>query len=365
MEIRNGMRMFCGTNEYAISQADDNKGMVGNICFWDKSTFERELSEKNTSYKLTYYPYKVGDWAIAKCTTDCEYLIQISTVSPISSSRWRIFDKKEENLWHTIGGFNTLIRPAFSWEIPKEEIKETELTPEVNPMYVECIEEKPGFYGKLGMIYEVETWNHSDSDCYLKGTTSLSTSKKRFKPSTKEAYDAQFNKSIEKVIIDTNNLEMKDLIDGEIYYWKLDRDEYIDRYLNKGDGIYRASCYISIREGEFKCFPNDAITFKNLRVATQEEKDWLQACEKTGKYISKENALKSNDKLNKKEENMNDLDKMIAEKENYINITSSGPLKSTTDNKLSPASEMRTTIGGLKPRSKKVCYTSTVIKIAM
>jgi len=62
---------------------------------------------------------------------------------------------------------------------------------------------------------------------------------------------------------------------------------------------------------------------------------------------------------------MNDLDKMIAEKENYINITSSGPLKSTTDNKLSPASEMRTTIGGLKPRSKKVCYTSTVIKIAM
>lgn len=62
------------------------------------------------------------------------------------------------------------------------------------PEYVECIREETiyGFYGKLKIIYKVIDWNHSISDCMLEGTTSDFTSKKRFKPSTKEAYDAQF-----------------------------------------------------------------------------------------------------------------------------------------------------------------------------
>jgi hypothetical protein len=61
------------------------------------------------------------------------------------------------------------------------------------PEYVECIKEEIyNFYGKLGTIYEVENWNYSQNDCWLKGTTSGSTDRKRFKPSTKEAYDAQF-----------------------------------------------------------------------------------------------------------------------------------------------------------------------------
>jgi hypothetical protein len=59
--------------------------------------------------------------------------------------------------------------------------------------YVECIKEGIyNFYGKLGTIYKVNNWNHSTADCMLEGTTSGSTSKNRFKPSTKEAYDAQF-----------------------------------------------------------------------------------------------------------------------------------------------------------------------------
>ena len=61
------------------------------------------------------------------------------------------------------------------------------------PEYVECIEEQPQYnnYGELGKIYKVLDWNSSITDCILKGTTSGSTAKKRFKPSTKEAYEAQ------------------------------------------------------------------------------------------------------------------------------------------------------------------------------
>ena len=61
------------------------------------------------------------------------------------------------------------------------------------PEYVECIKENPHYnvYGELGKIYKVLDWNSSITDCMLKGTTSGSTDKTRFKPSTKEAYDAQ------------------------------------------------------------------------------------------------------------------------------------------------------------------------------
>ena len=61
------------------------------------------------------------------------------------------------------------------------------------PEYVECVEEQPQHnnYGELGKIYKVLDWNCSITDCLLVGTTSGSTSKKRFKPSTKEAYEAQ------------------------------------------------------------------------------------------------------------------------------------------------------------------------------
>ena len=61
------------------------------------------------------------------------------------------------------------------------------------PEYVECVEEQPQYnnYGELGKIYKVLIWNYSITNCMLVGTTSGSTAKKRFKPSTKEAYEAQ------------------------------------------------------------------------------------------------------------------------------------------------------------------------------
>lgn len=160
----------------------------------------------------------------------------------------------------------------------------------------------------------------------------------------------------EKVKSDTVSL-----IEGGIYYWESHGGKYLDKLSSHENGYFKSCSNINLNNNTFsKSSENLSISsMKNLRIVTSEEMQWFNACEKAGKFIDKETVL------NKKEEIMNDLDKMIAEKENYINITSSGPLKSTSDNKLSPASEMKTTISGIKPRSKKVCYTSTVIKIAM
>jgi len=64
---------------------------------------------------------------------------------------------------------------------------------DIIPEYVECVKVLKNGYGELGKIYKVKNWNHSDIDCWLEGTTSGCASKSRFKPSTKEAYDAQIN----------------------------------------------------------------------------------------------------------------------------------------------------------------------------
>lgn len=64
------------------------------------------------------------------------------------------------------------------------------------PEYVECVSltypnMKNINFGEIGKIYKVLNYNHSISDMIIKGCL-LSVGKERFKPSTKEAYDAQF-----------------------------------------------------------------------------------------------------------------------------------------------------------------------------
>ena len=64
------------------------------------------------------------------------------------------------------------------------------------PEYVECISitypsETLTHFGEINKIYKVLNYNHSLSDMVIEGY-SLSVGKERFKPSTKEAYDAQF-----------------------------------------------------------------------------------------------------------------------------------------------------------------------------
>ena len=79
---------------------------------------------------------------------------------------------------------------------PDVEEPVTSVKDDVIPEYVECIKVLEFHYGELGKIYKVENWNYPIGDCMLVGTTSGSTSRDRFKPSTKEAYDAQ-NKPVE------------------------------------------------------------------------------------------------------------------------------------------------------------------------
>lgn len=66
------------------------------------------------------------------------------------------------------------------------------------PEYVECVKEKVACYGEKGKIYKVITWKYNSNDCMLEGTTSGSTDRSRFKPSTKEAYDAQNTPVVDK-----------------------------------------------------------------------------------------------------------------------------------------------------------------------
>jgi hypothetical protein len=104
------------------------------------------------------------------------------------------------------------------------------------PEYVECVQVLKNGYGELGKIYKVDNWNHSDSDCMLVGTTSGSTSRNRFKPSTKEAYDAQFNNN--------NNF-----IVGKWYKY----NGWYIKYKETGEkGIFRSSEEINIYNNYFK-----------------------------------------------------------------------------------------------------------------
>ena len=86
----------------------------------------------------------------------------------------------------------------------------------IDPEYVECIKALPEFgkYGELGKIYKVEKWNHSYTDCLLVGTTSGCTAKNRFKPSTKEAYDAQNNPATSSI---SKIGDWKDGLNGILY----------------------------------------------------------------------------------------------------------------------------------------------------
>jgi hypothetical protein len=134
----------------------------------------------------------VGRWV--------KFLKQISTKCPIGSydliteddkEYWCMFLEKYSACSRTRlkDGEIELMPEGWSPDVEEPVTSVKDDTPE----YVECIKVLINCYGELGKIYKVNNWNHSDSDCMLVGTTSDSTAKDRFKPSTKEAYDAQFN----------------------------------------------------------------------------------------------------------------------------------------------------------------------------
>lgn len=91
----------------------------------------------------------------------------------------------------------------------------------------------------------------------------------------------------------SNSLEIEELVKGNYYYIKWDNNnEYIFKREKPGGGdssINITDSYIAVGSGDFK----DKRKWKEIRLASIEEIKWLDKCIKVNKFISKEEALKS------------------------------------------------------------------------
>lgn len=94
-----------------------------------------------------------------------------------------------------------------------------------------------------------------------------------------------------EIVQDT--LKIEDLVEGEIYYHKCDQFSYIIKFSKLGyNNRIEGYCNVCLNINSYdRSYANTTIT--ELRVASQEEKDWLNACIKANKFIPKEEALKS------------------------------------------------------------------------
>lgn len=147
---------------------------------------------------------------------------------------------------------------------------------EVIPEYVEYIDTK-----YKGKIVKVEEWtNHSFCCIRFENGQREQPFKDLVKLSTKKAYEAQ-NKP--------KQLNVKDLIKGEIYVFDISS---IKNFISKFDHIdsysYYDSCFI--QKDEFDNDPGSANIsgISNIRLATIEEKKWLNTCISQDKFIPKE-----------------------------------------------------------------------------
>ena len=147
---------------------------------------------------------------------------------------------------------------------------------EIIPEYVEYIDTK-----YKGKIVKVEDWC-CGSYCKVIFYNGIKEQpfKHLVKPSTKETYEAQ-NKP--------KQLNVKDLIKGEIYVFDINSTK---NFISKFDYIesdnYYDSCFI--QGDDFDNDPEFATIsdIKSIRLATNEEKKWLNTCISQDKFISKE-----------------------------------------------------------------------------
>ncbi len=105
-------------------------------------------------------------------------------------------------------------KSSVKWFATKQEAEEfsktlTETEDNI-PEYVECIEQNY-YYDVLGKIYKVINWNYGHEDCMLEGINTGSTNRDRFKPSTKEAYEAQ-NKQTTKKLSENDEIKVGDKV---------------------------------------------------------------------------------------------------------------------------------------------------------
>jgi len=103
-----------------------------------------------------------------------------------------------DNAWTTFRNFKEIPISEIAQYLPKDHPDLKEIVPE----YVECIElpntTNLHLYSAttIGKIYKVAKWMYTLQDCLLVGETKGACDRKRFKVSTKEAYDAQ-NKGVQ------------------------------------------------------------------------------------------------------------------------------------------------------------------------
>lgn len=155
---------------------------------------------------------------------------------------------------------------------PASDFLETEIIPE----YVEYIDTK-----YKGQIVKVEEWT-SHSFCCIRFENGQREQpfKHLVKSSTKDAYEAQ-NKP--------KQLTVDDLIKDEIYVFDINKNkDFISKFDCIESDNYYDCCFI--HKNEFENDP-DSLTIseiRNIRLATIEEKKWLNTCITQDKFIPKE-----------------------------------------------------------------------------
>ena len=94
-------------------------------------------------------------------------------------------------------------------------------------------------------------------------------------------------------IVKDDNLTINDLVKGEIYYHYCENYKYIIKF-DKLDGKQIiGKCSISLNSNKFDPGTYRNTGVKELRVATTDEKRWLNACIDKGSFVSMEDALKT------------------------------------------------------------------------
>lgn len=182
------------------------------------------------------------------------------------------------------------------------------------PEYVECIEKSNSNYiGVVGNIYKVINWNHSDLDCKLEGEVS-GVKKSRFKPSSKDAYDAQ-QKRLSNDTIQPKEMSKEELIEeakrrfpvGTKYKCAESGAEYI---LNINKNTYHVYDSDNIDAGDNMGYLYyygkwaEIISYGNLAATLPE--DYVSIAKQTGYVICTDEAPKTN-KQNKIESKLSQV----------------------------------------------------------
>lgn len=154
-----------------------------------------------------------------------------------------------------------------------------------------------GWLLKSGLIVGSIVKATEQNDYYLESRRKFSDciydyyiSESSFRLATKEEIEA-YNQGIRNIkdIKKSDKITSREqLINGEIYVFN---DKHLNKIGNKDDNLY-ISNYICIHNSYYSNISTLNNDFSNVRLATPEEKRWLEACIKANKFISKEEALK-------------------------------------------------------------------------